>query len=490
MNTIMLMLSLLFSMKATKTIEYYNFYNSLTYEEQLVLDSYDINNYEELFNLYSSLSNEENESYNHSTAFFGARNALEEEFGDEYDDYTWYMNIRRKTSNSSNAIPIEVCSDSFPTYIIQNALNVVDSASTYGGCGPIAMIGILDYFARYLDYDEIMENPNLNDNKLSLAVDVLRESKTYEIGWVNDKSTLMFPADYVSAFNNLMIKYGLEGVIFSSYMFKLLSGQQDEYWNKVVDSINGGFPVTLMVGIFSPKGDFDRHYSNIIGYEVWTGYHKVTGQKVVRKYLIARLNKYEATSIYYCNADILNDGMVALITYDILYDHFERIYAADFQEEFVNQNGGGQYYFDERYDEVNTVCGDVLYTRRLRTSYIENKYLVLSPNRDNAGIAYLDIAFTHHIGQITFDAALWSAKEGIQNESFEVQYSDDGIIWKTISTVDLNRMTIVKENPDTFTILLPKNVARIRFIAKKINPSGDRNKGRIIIDNIRIKYFI
>lgn len=489
MNTIMLLLNLLFSMKATKTEQYQNFYNSLSYEEQLVIDNYDINSYEELNN-YLSQINKTNGNYSHTEGYLSAYDALTDWLGDAYDDYNWYMNIRKTTKNVTNSIPINVTSPDFPSSIIKTAIKNTGVSTTYGGCGPIAMIGVLDYFARYLGYDEIIENPNSDTDKLRLAEDVLNESKTYEIGWIGDKSTLMLQTAYVSAFNNLMSLYGLENIISSSYIFKLFPGQQNEYWEKVVESIDVGLPSTLMVGILSPKGDFDRHYSNIIGYETWTGYHKNNGQKITKEFIIARINSGQSWSVYYCDADILNDGMIALITYNIMFDHFETINASDFQEEFVNQNGGGQYYFDEHYDEVNTACGDVLYTRRLRTSYIENKYLVLSPNRNNAGIAYLDIAFTHPVGQITFDAALWSAKEGIENESFEIQYSDDGVVWKTACVIDLNKMTIVKEHPNTYTVLLPKYTGRIRFICKKINPSGERNKGRIIIDNIRIKYYI
>lgn len=82
--------------------------------------------------------------------------------------------------------------------------------------------------------------------------------------------------------------------------------------------------------------------------------------------------------------------MVALITYNINYANSYTIRVSDFAEEFVNSDGGGQYFFYNKEASVTTANGRTLQTNRKRCSYIENQYLVLSPNRENAGEAYLE----------------------------------------------------------------------------------------------------
>lgn len=84
---------------------------------------------------------------------------ISEHLVSKYSDYTWYQDNYTSTKDVSSAIPINMQGINFPKSEIQQAIINTGVASSYGGCGPIAMMGILDYFARYLGYNEIMEDP-------------------------------------------------------------------------------------------------------------------------------------------------------------------------------------------------------------------------------------------------------------------------------------------------------------------------------------------
>lgn len=69
----------------------------------------------------------------------------------------------------------------FPEADFNQAIVNTEVASTYGSCSPIAMMGALDYFARYLGYNEIIDDPTNSTQRILLAEAVLEEVTTYEV---------------------------------------------------------------------------------------------------------------------------------------------------------------------------------------------------------------------------------------------------------------------------------------------------------------------
>ena len=63
------------------------------------------------------------------------------------------------------------------------------------------------------------------------------------------------------------------------------------------------------------------------------------------------------------------------------FGHDDSFSANAFSNSFINEDGGGQYFFETKSENVNLIYGTVIQTSWLRCSYIENQYLVLSPNR-------------------------------------------------------------------------------------------------------------
>lgn len=69
----------------------------------------------------------------------------------DYPDYYWALDKENSatTGGVSNAMPIEMEDETlFPLADIEKAIALagVEGETDYGGCGPIAEMGILDYF--------------------------------------------------------------------------------------------------------------------------------------------------------------------------------------------------------------------------------------------------------------------------------------------------------------------------------------------------------
>lgn len=458
-------------------------YSNLDSEEQNVVLSNNIDSDEKLDKYTNDINTNVLSHFDngHSESYLDCYGHLT----DCLSDYDWKKENSNTTSYTTYGVPINMQGEAFPKSEIRIAINNTKVKSDYGGCGPIAMMGIFDYFSRYLGYKEYIENVNSSEDRISLAEMVLRKSKTFEVGF-GDKQTLMYPWDYESAFNKISKDCGLKGVIGSKHHFKLFGGHKSKNWKIIKENIDKGLPVTLMTGLFSGSGDFAKHYTNIYGYEQWIGYSKIDGHTIEKNFILGRLNWPGCDNGFYCNSEILNDGMIALITYDIKYKNSYGVTASDFKNDFVNENGQGQYFYNDVQSTITTEDGHILNTNRKRCSYIENQYLVLSPIRENAGIAYLEIEVPHALSKISFKSALWSSNESILMEEFKIQYYLDE--WIDHVSFKLSDFSTVKKYPDEYTFILPKNALKFRFIATKENPWGTRNKGRIILDNIVFEY--
>ena len=411
---------------------------------------------------------------------------LADELNYKYPNYAWERidDECSITSNVSNHIPINVKIDAYLTAEINQAIVLagVQDKTNYGGCGPIAAIGMLDYFARYLGYDEIIDDPTDSAKRVALAAEVMSNTNYSVTGSVDNSR--VWPWDMVNGFNAVILDRDLS--IQAEYKVSLFGGRGSEFWNDIVENIDRGLPVTIFTSDACGPGEFSNHYSNIYGYETWKGTSN-DGENTIRKtFLKGRLNLERYTSEYYCDSNILNYIHSGIITYDPHYEESYTFTASDFAEEFVNDSGGGQYFFSPMSDQVALSNGRILQTIRLRTSYIENEFLVLSPNRENAGTAYLDITFPAKVSQLSFDAFLWSRYEGISGEELKMQYYDDG--WYDHITIDLGSMPVKYDQNCTRFALFPKDTTRIRFYATHQSPSGSRNKGRICLDNFEVSY--
>lgn len=454
---------------------------------KLVASANNINDWNDYLS-YTETTNDSNSSKNKDKYTAGIEN-VKNHLQENYPEYRWVREDEkcRLTSDITTSIPLEmrtkkIYSDSEFRAAIRRAN--VGNYTTYGGCGPIAMVGILDYFARYLGYSEIINDPTDSGQRIDLITEVLKNTDFSLLG--SDDETLVWPSDFVSCFNTIINNYGLNNIIHANAKYTLFDGNKEAFWNDVISSIDNGIPVTMFVGAVANKDVFSKHYTNIYGYENWIGISNESNQKLQKAFLKARVNIGKDDG-YYCDSDIFNNLQVGIITYEINYSNNYTFNDYDFSNYFVNSSGGGQYYFTEKDAQVVLNNDYVLETKRLRTSYIENEFLVLSPGRKNAGTAFLDITFPHNFSKFSFTASLWSDKEGINDETFKLQIIENGD-WKDYFVADLSKLSYLKEYPNQFNFLFPKQTNRIRFYANYYNPQSSKNRGRICLDNFNVSF--
>lgn len=391
----------------------------------------------------------------------------------------------------------------FPSSDIETAIRTSGIESSYGGCGPIAMIGILDYFSRYRNYTSIMNDPTNSANRTQLAYDVFKATPTIELPKINssrdleimqtfkssggDKNTLTLPSDYANAFNSLMTeKYHLNNQIVAhsqGWIFTSL----DSKIKKIKQSIDSGLPVTVYAGL-AGKGSFGNHYVNVYEYQDWQGIDR-DGKVINNVIFNVRVNWGWGQS-YNCYMDstLLDGGMTGVIYYTI-GDNNQLIRPVDFANDFVNDSGQGQYFFYEKTADITTSDGFSFGTSRLRCGYIENQYLVLSANRSNAGLAFLEMNFDIGIKAMNFDISLWSSREGLLTGDYiKLYYKDVNNVWQEHMTFSQYSLSTLKDHPDNFYTSFPMTTTGIKFEVYKTNPSGDRNKGRVVIGDMNLFY--
>lgn len=151
-----------------------------------------------------------------------------------------------------------------------------------------------------------------------------------------------------------------------------------------------------------------------------------------------------------------------------------------------------QYFYDEKELSV-AKDGWNINTTRLRCGFIENEYIVLSPNKLNAGDAYLEFQFDRQVYLFETRICLWSSKEYIGNESGDyvlIEYKDKNGKWLEYSNILDSTLPIDRNKPKYFEVSIPNGTNGIRIRAHKGNHNADRNKGRICIGTVNFTNYI
>ena len=165
-------------------------------------------------------------------------------------------------------------------------------------------------------------------------------------------------------------------------------------------------------------------------------------------------------------------------------------------------------------------------TQRMRTGYIQNEKIVLSPNRDNAGLAFIEFYFSEPIHALIFDISLWSSNELFEESEQRFAYtlytdmrdfifgtSDlyfyhyHNALYGTMTargkaalmssdpvfndTFNFHRRPLAdfstdRNSPDKIYVLSSVGFTFIGFYTASNVTSVDRNKGRICLSNFEI----
>ena len=142
-----------------------------------------------------------------------------------------------------------------------------------------------------------------------------------------------------------------------------------------------------------------------------------------------------------------------------------------------------QYYFYDKKKDINTEFGNIT-SSRLRCGYIEESTINLSPNRKNAGEAYLKLYFDSYVYELETNLSLWGKSENLLYQLGDrsiIQYLDSSGNWIDCYDILANNISTDRKNPDTISVNIPVFTKAIRFYAKKNNPTSDWNRGRLCI---------
>lgn len=159
------------------------------------------------------------------------------------------------------------------------------------------------------------------------------------------------------------------------------------------------------------------------------------------------------------------------------------------------------YGFPESYGEANTSItktvtlsstGEVFETERLRCGYIEQECINISTKRYSPGLAYLEYTFNKDIYQIEVDLSWWSSSEKVYSydSNYRIEYLlSSSIYFEAFDLWDDVTLSTNRNSPTTITIGFPQGIRTFRFYGLASNPTNDRNKGRLSIFDLVVRYY-
>lgn len=148
-----------------------------------------------------------------------------------------------------------------------------------------------------------------------------------------------------------------------------------------------------------------------------------------------------------------------------------------------------RYYFESEGIKTTMMQIDnlTITTSRLRCGYIENQYINLSPYREDAGEAYFEMIFNQPIYSFMYGITMWSLSEKIYSGDVTAHLLvKDWATDEWIEVKDLVNDILLptsRTSVDRYIESFPNGIDGIKFYMTS-PATGDRNKGRICIDDI------
>lgn len=345
-----------------------------------------------------------------ANGYRGLFNDPQEEWPDDAGVSNWRQvaNQSANVADLSNAIPIEMlCYDGFKTEEVLEGLAASNQRdlTSYGGCGPIATMGIIDYFTRSAGFAGLMGDPDNHACKVSMATEVLNDSQIMKLDdYVGHPATAELPQGLMNAFNTYVTSRNLNNFLEAHEEHTVLGGKGSAFWEDIVSHVNQGLPVTLCTGCFLENDVPElQHTVNVYGYETWRG---VRDQQIVeKKYLKVRLNWGKPEEQYF-DAAILNYYMVGIVTYDIKKYPFDVSVTSKQLSNGLPTNPS--IMSDWKPVDVPPLFSGWLEYKNVCAS--ENGDIVLSPMRERNGASstltssFLELGFGHDIQKLEFEA--------------------------------------------------------------------------------------
>jgi len=149
-----------------------------------------------------------------------------------------------------------------------------------------------------------------------------------------------------------------------------------------------------------------------------------------------------------------------------------------------------QYFY---YSKSRPIVIDdfVINTKRLRTGFIEEEYVNLSPKRQSAGEAYFELNFSKYVRKFSINLSYWQIKDVLSSlDSTAVLEIKQNGEWKfEEDLLSLNLSTDRTKQDEFIFTYIGEEIEGIT-IRMTAPASGDRNLGRISIGNLTLLHQI
>ncbi len=149
-----------------------------------------------------------------------------------------------------------------------------------------------------------------------------------------------------------------------------------------------------------------------------------------------------------------------------------------------------QYFYSVKEKKIET--GKLtINTKRLRTGYIENQFINLSPRKADAGLAYLEYNLVNkQIKKIKFNLSLWSGAEqlNVADSRLEFQYCQNGAWFIKQNLLDPTYLSYDRSHQKEYEIIFNEPISTFRFYSTS-SAIGERNKGRSCVGDMYIRFY-
>ncbi len=297
-------------------------------------------------------------------------------------------------------------------------------------------------------------------------------------------------------------KYQAKGESCTPYTIYMENDPSNPTYGNVINELSPNYSFSNGGVYYTFPGGFTSSINK--GVNIVYDNTKVTGD-----YYIVATDTTEVQPVYVHNRNLLFDsisisfGPIGVgITADDWSDIMEgspmtlkgyksRIEQKVYEIKANDWNFDQRYYFENEGIKSSTLnIEDLsLESSRLRCGYIENEFINLSPNRYNAGDAYLEITSNLPIYEYSVNLSYWSSSEYLypsQGDYAYIQYLDSNGNWNNYYDILSSKLSSKRKEQKEFTCDFVEGVYSIRIIAHKETPNTDRNKGRICIGNMNI----
>lgn len=402
-------------------------------------------------------------------------------------------------SDVSNMVPIEMQTPNgfSETEVLEGlAASTQKDLTPYGGCGPIATMGIVDYFSRSAGFSGLISNPDDHACKVSMATEVLNYSQIMKLdNYVGHAATAELPQGLMHAFNSYVDSHGLTHFLEANEKHTVVGGKGAEFWTDIVNHIDQGLPVTLCTGCILDNDEEGKlqHTVNVYGYETWEG-QKTNGETFEKKYLKVRLNWGRETEEYY-SADILNYYMVGIVTYDILKYPFDvTVTANQLSNRFPQAISDNSKWFPLDIPPSFSGWTEFKNVRKnddsdlLLTAYYAGK-----KKAANKHDSYLEFGFDHAIQKVEFEV---SEENGLYDQAAMLYVdctcidSDDDetiISYFEHKRIKLKDISTTSHGTSKFSFLLPRSTKRVKF-SLPASTKAPSDGLRVHLHSLRICY--